>query len=187
MAMQWVFDPEDHDGFIAGRDRLVSDYVAADRDADAVVAEQVLDLKWQYLDGALIDWTAADVDDVLFDLYPAKVILEPSELGKVVPGFSRFLRFVATRTGRTDRALMALARGVDGLASRFVATMSDEDNWSSGKRMWASATASGVDLSDQGAVDAWIREFNARFVAERKMFSSFVTIGDGMLLGVVSK
>ena len=32
-----------------------------------------------------------------------------------------------------------------------------------------------------------IREFNARFVSERKMFSSFVTIGDGMLLGVVSK
>ncbi len=32
-----------------------------------------------------------------------------------------------------------------------------------------------------------IREFNARFVAEKRMFSSFVTIGDGMLLGVVSK
>ena len=167
MSVQWVFDPDDQNGFIAGRDRLVADYVAADGDADAVVAEQVLDLKWQYLDGALVEWTAADVEDVLFDLYPAKVIIEPTRLGQVVPEFSRFLRFLATRTGRTDRALMALARVVDGLASRFVATMSDEDNWSFGKRMWASATASGVDLSDQSAVDAWVREFNARPVAER--------------------
>lgn len=32
-----------------------------------------------------------------------------------------------------------------------------------------------------------IREFNRQFVSEKKMFTSFVTIGDGMLLGVVNK
>jgi hypothetical protein len=32
-----------------------------------------------------------------------------------------------------------------------------------------------------------IREFNKQFAANGAMFTSFVTIGDGMLMGVVKK
>ena len=53
------------------------------------------------------------------------------------------------------------------MTARFFAAIRDEGQWSFGKRMWSTAIGEGVDLSDQTALDGWIRQFNERPIAER--------------------
>jgi hypothetical protein len=89
------FGPEDEEGFYAAADALARRYETVRGDGLGRVIEWILQLKWSYLDGDLAAWSRADVDTILFDLYPAKSVLSPGDFEDVIRGFAGWLRFLA--------------------------------------------------------------------------------------------
>jgi hypothetical protein len=161
------FGPDDQAEFEAARDRLIVEFADSGGAGFEGVAAQLLDFKWGYLDGDLTSWSPAHIDEVLFDLYPAKVLIDDEATSLVPDGVAAFLRFLSGRRSGHSPPLDVLAEYVEQSASRFAAAMNDQDNWSFGKRMWATALAEGVDLTDERAIGRWMDDFNARSLAER--------------------
>ena len=58
-------------------------------------ARDVLEYKWQYLDGDLVGWSVDDIEALLFEIFPAKVTLGPHDSAAVIAGFAAFLRFLS--------------------------------------------------------------------------------------------
>jgi hypothetical protein len=180
-----VFGPDDQAAYEAARDRLIEEFARSSGGGFERVAEQVLDFKWGYLDGDLLNWSPADIDEVLFGLYPAKVLLDAEGIAEVPAGFAAFLRFLAGRRPEHSPPFEALAESVELSASRFVSAMNDEDNWSFGKRMWSTALGEGVDLSDENAIGRWMEDFNSRSLGERDhILGRLPAPGDGLLRAV---
>lgn len=165
--MDDTFGPEDGAAFEAERDRLIASFSRSGGAGFEHVAEQVLDFKWNYLDGDLRHWSVEDVEEILFHLYPAKVVIDAESIAEVPAGFAALLRFVGHDQPDHEPPLAVLAEAVERSASKFIAAMNDEDNWSFGKRMWSTALGEGVDLSDEAAVGQWMAGFNERSLAER--------------------
>lgn len=178
--MNLVFGPDDQEAFEAARDRIVAAIADVDGPVLGQVAGQVLDLKWGYLGGDLDHWSPEDVEKILLDLYPAKVMLDKAQIADVPTGFAVLLRFLSSGRPRREPPLEVLAEFVGRLTSRFHAAMNDEDNWSFGKRVWSTAMAEGVDLADQDAVGGWIKQFNERPLAERdQILGPMLTVASG--------
>jgi len=167
-TMRLSFGPNDEEAFFAARDRLASRFESSARGPDlGWVAAQILDLKWGYLDGDLTRWLPEEIEEILLELVPAKVMLEPEDLDLVIDGFAGFLRFLADESILPRDQSARLADLVERLAPRFRRTALDEANWSPGKRLWSLARSEGVDPSDPEAVQRFMDDFNRRPWAER--------------------
>ncbi|MGH2628782.1 MAG: hypothetical protein ACRDHY_19260 [Anaerolineales bacterium] len=131
--------------------------------------EELVHYKWGYLDGHLTRWTRADLDAVLLELFPAKMIVDDNDLGDVVPDTATFMAFLA-ETELLDPAseqLQVLLAHLGHLPARFRRSMADRSRYSPGKRFWLAAASAGIRPDDDQAVSAFIEEFNARPPAER--------------------
>jgi hypothetical protein len=165
--MSPAFGPDDQEAFEAARDRIVAEFERAGGSRFLRVAEQVLNLKWSYLDGDLARWSMQDVEAILLDVYPAKVLLDERQIGEVPTAFAALLRFLGRDRPDQEASLETLAQHVERMTRRFYVAMSDDDKWSFGKRMWSTAVAEGVDLADPTALDRWVQQFNERPLGER--------------------
>jgi hypothetical protein len=156
-------DPEDEDAFAAVRQALVERFEATKGGADrGWVADQLVDFKHSYLGGDLGRWTADDLSEILLEIYPRKVVLEPADHADVISGIAAFLRFLdaeGLRTGGEDGETLALL--VEQAGARFDHAMADESKWGMGKRVFGGAAAQGVDVTDQAQLDAYVQAFNA--------------------------
>lgn len=131
--------------------------------------EGLLHYKWGYVDGHLTRWRRRDLDEVLLELYPAKVMTDSDELDEVLAEARAFLTFLAA-TGLLDVGSEAAGVLVDHLGAidgQFRSNMADQSRFSVGKRLWTDAAAEGVRLDDPAAVEAFMARFNARPRAER--------------------
>jgi hypothetical protein len=132
--------------------------------------EELVHYKWGYLDGHLTRWRCADLDEVLLELFPAKVVVEAEDMGDVVPEAKTFITFLA-ETGLLDPGSDQPERlhlHLGKIESRFVRRMADRRRYSWGKRFWLGAAEAGVDVDDEKALAAYIEDFNARPEAERR-------------------
>src|SRR5437667_11327925 len=57
--------------------------------------EELIHYKWGYLDGHLTRWRRDDLDAILLELFPAKVIVEDGDLDDVIPEATTFIAFLA--------------------------------------------------------------------------------------------
>lgn len=136
---------------------------------DPDCGEELLHYKWGYLDGHLGRWTRADLDAVLLELYPAKVIVADEDLDACLSEARTFISFLA-EAGHLDPQSddpVVLDRHLERLAGRFRRRMADARRYSSGKRLWLAMKAEGIRPDDERAVEAWSERFNARPLAER--------------------
>jgi hypothetical protein len=125
--------------------------------------DDLIHLKWRDLDGHLTRWRARDLDAVLLELFPAKVIVEDADLDDIVPDTATFVRFLA-ETGLLDPASdqpAQLYARIERIGRRFRRRMADRRRYKPGKRFWLAASAAGVALDDDKAIEAFIEEFNA--------------------------
>lgn len=154
-AMQ--FGPDDEDAFEAFKDVLITQFEATPDGAGAGwVADQVLNFKYGYLDGDLEHWSEGDVRDMLFELYPRKVVLEPSDHPHVIAGMAAFLRFLE---------VAPLATLVEASATRFDTVMADRTRWGMGKSLLGGLGVQ--DQTDPAQLQAMMEAFNALPYAER--------------------
>ncbi|MGH9292835.1 MAG: hypothetical protein ACRDZ6_08705 [Acidimicrobiales bacterium] len=131
--------------------------------------EELVHYKWGYLDGHLTRWRHADLDEVLLELFPAKVIVE-DDLQDVVPEAQTFVTFLAD-TGLLDPESDGpeqLRAHLEKIERRFIRRMADRSRYSWGKRFWVGAAEAGVTPDDKKAVAAYIETFNARPESERR-------------------
>jgi hypothetical protein len=131
--------------------------------------EELVHYKWGYLDGHLTRWTRADLDAVLLELFPAKMIVNDDDLNQVIPETDAFIDFL-TDTELLDPASdlpEVLHAHLDQLEPRLRRHMADESRYSPSKRFWSAAAAAGVQPDDEQAVTAFIDQFNSRPLHER--------------------
>jgi len=169
------FDPSptSEDDYESARRQLRAEFSrwaegnGSDLDPDSF--EELVHYKWGYLDGHLTRWTRADLDSVLLELFPAKMIVDDNDLDQVIPEAAAFIDFL-TDTGLLDPASddpQLLHTHLDQLEVPFRRHMADRSRYSPGKRFWLAAAAAGVQPDDEQGVAAFINQFNARPLAER--------------------
>ena len=165
--------PSTEAGYEAARRRLRSDYRRwAERSGTGYGPdsfEELVHYKWGYLDGHLTRWRRSDLDAVLLELFPAKVIVEDDDLDDVIPETASFIGFLAD-SGLLDPASddrEVLCRHLGEIEARFRRRMADRSRYSPGKAFWLAAAAAGVSPDDEQAVAAFAEAFNARSLSER--------------------
>lgn len=131
--------------------------------------DELVHYKWGQLDGHLTRWARTDLDTVLLELFPAKVVVDDDDLDEIIPEVAAFIAFLA-ETGLLDPASddpQLLYAHLDAMEARFRQHMADSTRYSPGKRFWVAAIDSGVDTDDEAAVSAFIEKLNTRPLAER--------------------
>jgi hypothetical protein len=127
----------------------------------------MLDWKIGYADRELTRWTHDDLREFLLDWYPRKGDSDEETLAAVPNAVTAFIRFLGARDLLLGTDAEALAATVERLRDRFEAAARDRGNWGLAKSMVAQMRSEGVDPTDQGAIDAWMEDFNSRPREER--------------------
>ena len=123
--------------------------------------EQLLHYKWGYLDDHLTRWRCADLDRILPELYPAKMMLAPHEADEVLEEARLFLRFLS-ESGRLDPAgdsLAVLVRQLKRIGPELPRRLSDASLYSWGKARWTAMAKEGIGPDNEPAVAAWQSHF----------------------------
>jgi hypothetical protein len=168
--MRTTFGPDDEDAFYQARTQLIDAYAAdpeGPRDGDTFVAEMMLTYKWGYGDGSIADWHEHDLEDLLLDFFPRKVMLADGDTSPVPRQAAEFLGFLARRSLLTGDPLGRLTAVAHSLAPRFEAAMSDDASASFATRLVRQMQAEGVDPTHQAQLDSWMADFNSRTRSER--------------------
>lgn len=162
----------------AARDPLVEEFlaspeaaaqVARGREGAGEVAEILIDFRCDYGDGEPLRWNGVLVEVFLCDWYPQKVLREESVAERVPDVLRAWIRYGARRRGLADHLLGDPLTAVDEFEDEFRKAVSDPARFGPAKAIVLAMQADGVDLTDQGEVDGWIHEFNARPLAERQL------------------
>jgi hypothetical protein len=165
--------PPTEAGYESARQWLRAEFVrwseldGTDLDPDSF--EELVHYKWGYLDDNLTRWRRADLDAVLLELFPAKIIVEDDDLDDVIPETAAFIGFL-TDTGLLDPASddpKTLCAHLDQLEPRFRRRMADPSRYSPGKRFLLAAKATGITPDDEQGLAAFIEQFNSRPLHER--------------------
>lgn len=171
--MRTRFGPDDEDVFHATRDALLEGYridCQGRGDApDGFVASIMLDYKWGYGDGRIVDWRRADVDDLLLSHFPRKVTLDDGDLLRVAPDVADFLAFLDRRGLLRGDPLPSLREAATSLGPAFVEAMGDPAGFGMAKQVFAQMRADGVDTGEPSAIDDWVADVNARGDEERQL------------------
>lgn len=172
--MELEFGPDDEDRFFIVRDELLERF---ERWLDAqghpgelrVDAELVLGFKWGYLDGHLGRWCTADLDELLLDLYPRKVVADRELAERTVPAVAGLLEFLYEEglLAPGSDPLPRLLAHLDALRGPFLEALGDESRYGPGRSLVGAMMADGVHLDDEAAVGDWVEAFNAGTREER--------------------
>jgi hypothetical protein len=163
-----VDDFEDADDATAAAAALAEQYAVEVSPDTAWLAEQLLALKAVHIDGSLTRWGPGELDEVLLEVLPRKVVFEPGDEARVVPTAVALLGWLG-RTGRLTGPYSAdaLVEHVVSRAGAVAEALRDPSRWGPAKRMVQSMADSGVDLSDPAQLEQAMAAFNARPFGER--------------------
>lgn len=98
---------------------------------------------------------AADVDEVLFELFPRKVAVEPEAADTIVAELRAFWQFLA-RAFNLPSAQPIVAMLDDQAAQRLRRELDNPANFGMAKSMVMEAQRRGFDTSTRDGLDAWI-------------------------------
>ncbi len=127
----------------------------------------MLDFKWGYRDGQIAAWTATDLEALLLDHYPRKVLLPDEEILRVVPAALDFLTYLRDRGLLSGDPLPELPARLQALLPDFAAAMVDRRRFGLAKTIGSLMRADGVDVTEEDAVQGWLAAFNAKAPDER--------------------
>ena len=172
--MDLEFGPDDEDRFFVARDELMERF---ERWLDAqgrpvelrADVELVLGFKWGYLDGHLGRWRTTDLDELLLELYPRKVVADRELAELAVPAVAGLLEFLDEQgllAPDSDPLPRLLAR-LEALRGPFLEALGDSTRYGLGKSLFGAMMADGVDLDDDAAVGGWVEDFHAGSREER--------------------
>lgn len=167
-------DPIDEDSFSLIEQGLLAelrDAGSADSGLEADHAEFfagcLLHWKWGYADGRLGTWTCNDVADFLLDYMPRKLPSDEATIAAAPVCVIGFLRFLDQRGTLVGDPLDELIATVEELRDDLSEVANDPSSWGLAKSLMSQMESEGVDPTQEGALDAWMADFNARPQADR--------------------
>jgi len=159
--------PADLAGYEDARRALSTQLVAwgqaAGRRLDPDTGEQLLHYKWGYLDDYLARWHCGDLDKILLELFPAKMLLAPDEAAAMIDETRTFLTFLS-EAGFLDPggdSVAVLWRHLSRIGPQMGRRLGDPSLYSWGKRMWLAMAKEGIAPDNASSVHAWLASFHA--------------------------
>lgn len=154
------------------RDAIVRDFLdsadLSDPDAGERIVELAVDYACDYTpDGDPYRWSPIAVELFLVDWLPRKALLDAGEIRAVPEVMKAWVGFALAHRGLPAHLIEETKEAVDEYAAAFRSAATDQTSFGPAKAIANAMMASGVDLSDQAAVGAWIEEFNQRPFHER--------------------
>jgi hypothetical protein len=146
------------DAFAASPDAAGRGAVAGGPAAD--LARWFVDFACDYGAGDPLRWSPIAVEILLGDWLPRKASLDQAEIDVLPEVLRRFVRFSAHRKGLSDDLIAETLEAVDRFAPDFVGGMADDERAGPAKQLARDLLASGIDVTDQSAVQRWIDERN---------------------------
>lgn len=172
--MDREFDPDDEDRFFAVRDDLLERFErwldARGRSGELRMgAELLLTFKWGYLDGHPGRWRTADLDEVLLELYPRKVMADLDMAQLMIEAVARLLEFLDDQhlLATSSDPLPKLLARLEVLRAPFLDAVGDPSTRGPAASLVEAMRADGIDLDDAAAVGGWIEAFNAGTFEDR--------------------
>ncbi len=147
---------------------LIARFPPAERAAEEFLDDVrlLLDWKWQYADGDLARWTRADVEVLLLEWVPRKMIMAPDLADELLVHVRRFVDVLAGAGVLRGDHPTVLKACVERCRTQMLDGLADPA-LSPGKAVMSAMAEAGIDLRDAAAMDRWVDEFNARPFAER--------------------
>ncbi|MGH2693892.1 MAG: hypothetical protein ACRDJJ_03655 [Actinomycetota bacterium] len=155
------------------RDALERDFASSSNAAglapEAIedVVFRIIDFSCDYGDGDPLRWSTLVVEIFMTDWLPRKALLQgpPQQVPAVVRAWVRFAgRRRGVRERLVDEAVAAVARW----EQEFLEAVDDPDSFGPAKAIFKAMMEDRIDLTDKGAMDAWIEDFNSRPEQERR-------------------
>jgi hypothetical protein len=122
-------------------------------------AHLLLTYALDYLQVTPATMTRANLEEVLFRIFPRKVSVEASEAENIVHEVRAFLEYVA-REFRSEQARECLAVLDDRAADRLGEELAEPGNFGLAKSFFSQGAAAGFDLSNEAGLQEWVRTYN---------------------------
>lgn len=106
------------------------------------------------------EMTEGEFDELLFELFPRKVSVEPEKAADIIAELRAFWTFLG-RAYNLPNAPALLKRLDDRAAKRLERELGNPANFGMAKSMVMQGRARGFDTSTQEGLDAWVHTFNA--------------------------
>ena len=141
------------------------------------LAHLFVDCRLERLDADPLRWSPIAVELCLVDWLPRKATLDATDIRAVPGALKRWVRFAGRKKGLAADAIEETLAAVDQFTPEFHHAMRDRSRFGPAKSLADAMVADGVDLTDQGALDAWIEDFNRRPLAERNAVLGGASLG----------
>lgn len=166
---------DDHDvASIEGRDRLLEAFFASPGsperdDATVTIVAAAIDFAADYAGGDPTRWSPVVVELFMADWLPRKATFETETFARLPDVLRSWVRFAAGQRGvgaaATEDAVASVGRWEDELRT----AVADQDRWGPAKTIAMAMQETGVDMTDQAAIDRFIAAYNASLPAPKDM------------------
>jgi hypothetical protein len=124
-----------------------------------------LDFAFNYLGSAPPELSRANVDEILFDLFPRKVSTEPESAAEIISELRAFFEFLHRQYGLSNakEILHDLGKDATGQLERELA---NPENFGLAKSFFAMGNEAGFDMTTQEGMNEFMEVYNAA-IAQR--------------------
>ncbi len=119
----------------------------------------------QYFSATPATVTPGETAEILFEIFPRKVSVEPDAAKEIVAELRAFWQFLK-RTHSLEQADAILELLTDEDADRLEADLADPSNFGMAKSMFMAGTDAGFDMTNQAGLDRFMLAYNATQLGE---------------------
>lgn len=130
------------------------------------IVERYIDFMFNYCDRMPGKWTQKDTIDVIGYYFPRKISADATYFSCVVPVLEKFFQFLSSQKRIKNEE--TLIRGLKKAETELMDNVDNPDMWGPAKQLAMSAEESGVDLSNQDELDAFVAMLNQQIGAAQK-------------------
>lgn len=145
-------------------DELMQRFVASPEASsldDASTARFTLDYAASHLGATLASLRAPQLREIIFEIIPRKMMIEPSEARDIIEANRAFFTFLGRELGFSQAQACLGVLGGDAVR-KLEAALSDPRNFGMAKSMMMEGRARGFDIDTQAGIEAWMRELDRK-------------------------
>lgn len=128
-----------------------------------------LDLGLTYLGVSVDSMTVASAREILLELFPRKMSMDPRDCKKVIDELCAFWGFV-DRVHQLESAKQ-IENAIRSMLAEFRREMSNTDNFGMAKSLITAGVSAGFDMTSQDDIQKFIQLYNTSVVAQREASS----------------
>jgi hypothetical protein len=122
-------------------------------------ARAIIQYLRRYEDVSPAEMTDIQFETVIFEIFPEKFSIEPTEARAIILEARAFCRYLARAYGLENaRAALATVEGDDAVEA-LEAALSNPENWGMAKSVVMQAKARGFDFSSEEGVEKWMASY----------------------------